>query len=296
MDRLTAMNVFCEVAARGSLTDTAGALDMSRAMVSRYVESLERWLGVRLLHRTTRRVSLTPAGEEAFARCRQMVDSARELQGIAEVRRGAPTGKLRITTSPSFAQAVIARLVAQFVRLHPRTQIELVALDRAVNLVEERIDLAIRIGNRREENLVAKSLGTCHSVLCASPGYLAAHGTPATLEALAEHRCVTHAYVSRKEFRLHQGDTIVRVPVSGPVQCNEASIAREATLAGAGIAMLPLYLVAPDLAAARLVRVLAAHEPERLGIHALYLSRRNPPLVLRAMLGFLAEHLGATPQ
>src|SRR3954451_12155893 len=123
MDRITAMQVFVEVADRASLTGAAGALDISRAMVSRYLESLERWLGVRLLHRTTRRVSLTDAGEEALQRCRQMLELSRDVQSVAGARRTAPSGKLRITTSASFAEAWLAGVVAEFLNRHPLTQV-----------------------------------------------------------------------------------------------------------------------------------------------------------------------------
>src|SRR5436309_12876995 len=122
MDRITAMQVFSEVADRASLTDAASALDMSRAMVSRYLASIEHWLGVRLLHRTTRRVSLTDAGEEALRRCRQMLELSRDLETVAGARRAAPQGKLRITTSTSFAAAYLANVVTAFLSQHSQTQ------------------------------------------------------------------------------------------------------------------------------------------------------------------------------
>ena len=178
MDRITAMQVFAEVADRASLTEAAQALDMSRAMVSRYLESIERWLGVRLLHRTTRRVSLTDAGEEALQRCRQMLELSRDVQSVAGARRAAPAGKLRITTSTSFAEAYLADVVTDFLAQYPQTQVELIALERTVNLVEERIDLAVRIGNVLDDSLVARKLGVCRSVVCASPAYIKASGYP----------------------------------------------------------------------------------------------------------------------
>ena len=151
---------------------------MSRAMVSRYLESFERWLGVRVLHRTTRRVSLTDAGEEALQRCRQMLELSRDVQSVAGARRDAPGGKLRITTSTSFATAYLADVVTEFLTRYPQTQVELIALERAVNLVEERIDLAVRIGNVLDDSLVARKLGVCRSVVCASPAYIKASGYP----------------------------------------------------------------------------------------------------------------------
>jgi DNA-binding transcriptional LysR family regulator len=289
MDRIRAMQVFTEVADRGSLTDAGEALDMSRAMVSRYLESLESWLDARLLHRTTRRVSLTDAGAEALPRCRQVLDLTNEVQAAAGARNTVPTGKLRITTSTSFAQAHLAAAVSDFLKQHPQTQIELIALERTVNLVEERIDLAVRIGNQLDDTLVARRLATCLSVLCASPAYLAAHGAPATPEQLRAHSCVTHAHMGPTEWRLQQGGKTVKVPVSGPLQSNEVAAMRQAALDGLGIALMPTYFISEDIAQGRLVRLLPGYEPEQLGIHAVYLSRQHQPLLLRAMLDFLAE-------
>lgn len=289
MDRFIAMQVFVEIAERGSLTEAAGALDISRAMVSRYLESLEQWLGVRLLHRTTRRVSLTEAGAEALTGCRQVLELTRDLHATAGARQLAPSGRLRIAASASFAQACLADAIADFLARYPMTQIELLVQERAVNLVEERIDLAVRIGNQLDDALIARRLGVCHSVLCAAPAYLASAGTPLAPDALAAHRCITHAHVGRSELRLRLAGELIKVPVSGVLQTNESTVARQAALRGAGIALLPTYLVSADLLAGTLVAVLPAFEPEALGIHAVYLSRQHQPQLLRLMLDHLAE-------
>jgi DNA-binding transcriptional LysR family regulator len=289
MDRIRAMQVFTEVADRGSLTEAGEALDMSRAMVSRYLESLETWLGARLLHRTTRRVSLTDAGAEALPRCRQVLELTNDVQAAAGARSTVPTGKLRITASTSFAQAHLAAAVSDFLKQHPQTQIELIALERAVNLVEERMDLAIRIGNQLDDTLVARRLASCRSVVCAAPAYLAAHGTPTTPEQLRTHRCLTHAHVGPTEWRLQRDSKTVKVPVSGPLQSNEVAATRQAALDGLGVALMPTYFISADVAEGRLVRLLPGYEPEILGIHAVYLSRQHQPLVLRVMLDFLAK-------
>ena len=291
MDRIKAMQVFAEVADRASLTEAAQALDMSRAMVSRYLESIERWLGVRLLHRTTRRVSLTDAGEEALQRCRQMLELSRDVQSVAGARRVAPAGKLRITTSTSFAAAYLADVVTDFLTQYPQTQVELIATERTVNLVEERIDLAVRIGNVLDDSLVARKLGVCRSVVCASPTYIKASGTPSDPDDLRHHRCITHAYVGRTEFRLQRNCQTLRIPVRGQLQSNEAAVTRRAALAGAGIAMLPTYFVSADLASGERIRLLPDCEPERLGIHAVYLSRQHQPQLLRMMVDFLADRM-----
>lgn len=292
MDRIRAMQVFTEVADRGSLTEAGEALDMSRAMVSRYLESLESWLGARLLHRTTRRVSLTDAGAEALPRCRQVLELTHDVQAAAGARSAVPTGKLRITTSASFAQAHLAAAVSDFLKQHPQTQIELIALERTVNLVEERMDLAVRIGNQLDDTMVARRLATCRSVVCAAPAYVAAHGAPTAPEQLRAHRCLTHAHVGRTEWRLQRDGNTLKVPVSGPLQSNEVAATRQAALDGLGIALIPTYFISADVAQGRLVRLLPGYEPEALGIHAVYLSRQHQPLLLRVMLEFLAKRFG----
>jgi DNA-binding transcriptional LysR family regulator len=289
MDRLTAMEVFVEAAERASLTSAASALGMSRAMASRYLEWCERWLGVRLLHRTTRRISLTAAGTEALERCKQVLEITHDVRAVADTRRVAPKGRLRITASSSFAQAHLATAIVDFLALYPQTEVELIAVDRVVNLVDERIDLAVRIGNQLDDTLVARSLGVCRSAICASPAYLALHGVPASPAELFAHRCVTHSSVGRSEYVLLRDDEIVRVPVRSVLRSNETAVTRRATLDGAGIAQLPTFFVSSDLARGALVRVLPEYEPERLGIHAVYLSRVHQPLLLRLMLDFLAE-------
>lgn len=288
MDRFTAMQVFTEVADRASLTEAATALDMSRAMVSRYLVSLESWLDVRLLHRTTRRVSLTDAGTEALEHCRQVLALTHDVQARAGQRSAAPHGRLRITASVSFAQAWLAQVLADFLVQYPQTQIEVLALDRAVNLVEERIDLALRITNTLDDGMVMRRLADCRSVLCAAPAYLAKHGQPLTPDALRSHACLTHARVGQSEYRLRYQDQHLRVPVGGPLQSNETTVLMHAALNGAGIAMLPSYLVCEPLRDGRLVHLLPDCEPEVLGVYASYLSRKHQPHVLRTLLDFLA--------
>lgn len=292
MDHLGAIRTFIEIADQGSLTKAAETLDLSRAMVSRHLDGLERWLGTRLLHRTTRRVGLSEAGAEALPRLRQMLDLAADLQAVSGARRAEPTGKLRITTSLSFAMACLTQAIVEFQRLHPRITVDLVTVDRAVDLVAERIDLAVRITNRLDDGVVARRLASCRSVLCAAPAYLALHGQPQQAADLAAHACITHAFGSRAEYRLAHADRLVVQTVAGPLSGNETAVVRQAALAGAGIAMLPTYFVGDDLLRGTLVRVLPDHEPEALGIHAIYLSRQHQPLPLKLLIDFLADRFG----
>lgn len=292
MDRLTAMRVFVEVAERGSLTQAGERLGLSRAMVSRHLASLEQWLGARLLHRTTRRVGLSDAGEQALPRCRRLLEMADEVQAAAGMLRDEPAGRLRITTSPSFAQAQLTAAVAAFQQRYDRVEVDLLAIDRPVNLVDERIDLAVRITNTLDDAFVARRLATCRLVLCAAPAYLARRGTPAAAEDLKIHNCLTHAFGSRAEYKLRHAGQLLHVPVGGSLFSNETAVLRAAALAGAGIAMLPTYYVRADLESGALVGLLPAYEPEPLGIHAVYLTRRHQPQALRLLVEFLADRFG----
>lgn len=295
MDRLTAARVFVEVVERGSQTAAAEHLDMSRAMISRYLGELENWVGARLLHRTTRRLSLTGMGAELLPRCRDMLALADELQSAGQRVSGQLAGTLRIASSQSFAQAWLAQAVAAFVEQHPGVAIDLQVSSQAVNLVEERIDLALRITNQLDPNLIARRLATCHSVLCAAPAYLARHGVPQTPAELARHNCLTYAYFGRSLWQFERDGEPSGVPVSGNISANESTVLLEASVAGAGISLQPLYAAAPLLRAGHLVQLLPQYRAEALGIHALYGSRRQMLPALRALLDFLAARLQADP-
>jgi DNA-binding transcriptional LysR family regulator len=290
MDRLTAARVFVEVADRGSLTQAAEHLDMSAAMVSRYLAAVEGWLGARLLHRTTRKVSLTDAGLAALPSCRQLLDIAQDTEHLAAERSREPSGVLRVTTASSFAEAQLTRVLAEFQRMHPQVDLMLSVGDQPADLVAERVDLAVRITNTLDDTMITRRLARCRSVLCASPDYLMRHGTPSEPADLQKHRCVAHAFGIGRQYRFTRGNEEVTVPVSWRFHTNETAVLRQAVLCGVGIGMLPTYYnLGPDLQAGRLVRLLPEHEPEEMGIHAIYLSRRHQPLALRLLVDFLAQ-------
>ena len=293
MDRMTAMNVFVEVVERGSLTAAADALDMSRAMVTRYLAEVERWLGARLLHRTTRRISLTGPGEAALLRFRQMLAIGDELHGELATDNPEPHGLIRVTASVSFGQIHLAAAVAVFVKRYPLTRVELLLVDRVVNLVEERVDIAVRISRAIDPALIARRLAPCRSVLCAAPSYLAERGAPATADALAAHNCLTHHYVGKSVWHLQRDGRAIAVAVGGNISANEASLLLEAVRAGAGIAMLPTYQIAPLLRSGELIEVLPDYQVEGLDIHAVYASRRQLPTIMRSFLDFLVERFAS---
>lgn len=292
MDRLTSARVFVTVAERGSLTQAAEQLEMSTAMVSRYLVALEDWLGARLLHRTTRRVTLTDAGQLALPSCRRLLETAEDVKLIAGNLSQEPRGRLRITSALSFAEAQLAPALVAFQQRYPQVKIALSTTDQGVNLVAEQIDLAVRISNSLEPTLIARPLAVCRSVLCATPQYLNEHGTPRTVDELKQHRCLVHTLVSATQFRFKNGDEVLEPMVDIGFSTNETAILRRAILAGGGIGILPTYYVSDELKKGELVRLLPEHELNTLGIHAVFLSRQHQPLALRLLVDFLAQRFG----
>jgi DNA-binding transcriptional LysR family regulator len=289
------MQVFVSVVDSGSQSAAALQLDMSRPVISRYLAELEEWVGARLLHRTTRRLSLTPAGNEILERCRQMLSSASDLQNAVNQPQQAPKGLLRITTTTSFGPQ-LARAVTAYCKRHPGVAVDLMMLDRTVNLVEERIDLAIRMTTRLDPSLIARRLSVCRSTICASPDYLREHGTPKKVADLALHNCLTHSYVGKSLWEFDHKGKQSSVAVSGNISANEAMVLLSAALAGAGVAHLPSYAAAPYVASGKLVTLLPQHEPTVLDIYGVYASRKHMPATLRTMLDFLAERFAGEPE
>jgi DNA-binding transcriptional LysR family regulator len=293
MDRITAARVFVSIAERGSMIAAADVLDMSRAMVTRYLAEMEEWAGARLLHRSTRRLSLTDAGDITLARCRRMLEVADDMAVAAGDDADTPQGLLRITCSQSLAQAELAAAVGEYLKRYPRTSVDLQVNNRAVNLIEERIDLALRITNALEPNLIARQLGHCDSVVCAAPSYLKERGTPQRPQDLGGHNCLTYTYFGKSlwQFTGEEG-AAVSVPVSGNLSANEDLILLKAAEQGSGIALQPLYSAAPLIAAGKLVALLPGYTPSRMGIYGIYTSRQHMSPALRAMLDLLLTWFG----
>lgn len=294
MDRITAMQVFVSVVDSGSQSAAADQLDLSRPVVSRYLAELEEWAGARLLHRTTRKLSLTAAGAEMLPRCRQMLELATDMKNVVAIPEDAPQGLLRITVSTSFGQAQLAAAVADYVKLYPGVTVDMLLLDRVVNLVEERIDLAIRISKELDPNLIARRLTVCRSVVCASPAYLREYGKPTQPEQLALHNCLTHSYYG-SVWLLERDNEPVNVAVKGNISANDATSLVQATLAGAGVSLLPTYLAAPFIRSGQLQALLPEYHPQEFGVFGVYASRKHMPATLRTMLDFLAERYADGP-
>lgn len=292
MDRLTAMRVFADVAQTGSFTASSERLTMSRAMVTRYVAHMEQWLGARLLQRSTRSVTLTDAGEQCLRRCLQMLALAAEVEQETAPANGELRGQLRLTCSMSFGYAQLAPVLGDFLALHPRLKLDLNVSEGALNLVAERIDLAIRISADPDPALIARPLAICESLLVASPAYLERAGSPKEPRDLQGHRCLGHANFGRSEWHFARESNEAReqvVDVPTQFTANDATALMAAAEAGAGIALLPAYLVRPLLQAGRLELLLPAWQPPALTVYALYASRKHMAPALRALLDFLVR-------
>ena len=289
------MRVFVTVVDLGSQSAAADHLDLSRPVVSRYLAELEDWVGARLLHRTTRKLSLTAAGSETLPRCRQLLELSCDMQAAVSEPDDAPRGLLRLSVSTSFGQAQLAEAIAEYVKRYPLVTIDLQMLDRTVNLVDERIDLAIRTSNDLDPNLIARRLTVCRSVVCAAPAYLRDNPPPQRVEDLSRHNCLTHSYFGKSLWHFEENAEPVSVPVQGNISANEALTLERATLAGVGIAMLPTYLVANALRSGTLVRLLPEAKPRELNLNAVYTSRKHMPAALRSLLDFLVQRFPEEP-
>ena len=289
MDRIEAMNIFLTVVETGSFTATADRLDLSRPMVTRAVALVEEWFNARLLQRTTRRVSLTSAGERAVAHCQKMVDLAAEIEQDILAQQGELQGSLRIASNSSFGSTHLLLAIKDFLQRHPKLNIQFQLSDQSVNLIDERIDLAIRFTNQPDPNLIARPLATCHSLLVASPEYLAQKGIPQTPQDLAEHIYLAHANINRKEWKFYQNDREISLELTSQFTTNDTGALLNLTLAGGGIAMLPKYLLNEHLASQQLVPILTDWQLPTYQIYALYSSRHKLPLTIRTLVDFLVE-------
>lgn len=295
MDRLTAMRVFCEVATSGSFSATADKLDMSRAMVTRYVSELESWLNARLLQRTTRSVTLTDAGEQCLRRSQQMLALMENIEEETRSDDAELRGQLRLTCSTSFAFGHLARVISKFLALHPLLKIDLHVGDGTVNLVEARIDLAIRISSEPDPLLIARPLAICDSVLVAAPAYVRQAGLPAHPQDLPAHRCLSHANYGRNTWRFVRGDESVQIDIASHFSANDATVLLQAVLAGSGITLLPTYLMADHLDKGDLQIILPRWAAPPMTIYALFPSRRHLSPAVRVLLDFLVTEFAQQP-
>jgi len=297
MDRLTSMQVFVRVARYGSFAAAARELDMSRAMVSKHVMNLEESLGVRLLNRNTRQVSLTEAGADYLERLQHILSELDEAEESVATLTSEPRGILRLNAPPSFGAFHLVPMIGEFMQINPKVRVELTLTDHAAGVVEEGFDLAIEVGRLADSSMVARILAHSRLVVSGAPGYLKRRGIPKTPEDLADHNCLTSSrFPPRDEwpFRGPDGDTIFKV--SGTFRSNIGDAVHRMALNGLGLTMLPTYMIGNDLKAGRLQAVLTDYEPEPYAIAALYPDRRYLPVKVRSFVDFLAERFGPEPK
>lgn len=291
MDRITAARVFVEIIDQGSMIAAAEQLDMSRSKVTRYLSELELWANARLLHRSTRRLSLTDAGEQVLAQCRELLRVADNIP-LSEQNKGmAVRGHLRISCAHYAAEHILLPMLPDYQRLYPEVSLELQINNATVDLVEQRVDLAIRIAADLDPNLIARKLGECPSVLCASPGYLKQHGTPATLTELQQHQCLIYSHFDRHNiWRFQHKEEQRSQAVGGDLISSDSNILLKAAIRDMGISYQPLADAKPYLQSGQLIQILPEYQPITMNIYAVYHSRKQMPAALRLLLDAITEN------
>lgn len=290
MDRVIAAQVYNRICELGSLSAAARALGISRPMVSRYLEQMERWAGTRLIHRSTRKLTLTSAGEQVLQKTRNLSRLSQEIEDQSS--KDTPTGTLRVACAHFTAMQIVAPVLPAFLARYPALRVEMDVNNHPVSLVGERIDVAIRITDNPEPGMIARRLGECRSVLCASPGYLDINGTPQTLEALAQHNCLHYSFFAGQSWNfLTTGGEMVSVAVSGNLSASISALLLEAAINHCGIAMLPESEAQSAIDSGLLVCVLPALTPKPLAIYGIYQSRDFQPAAQRVFLDELVRSL-----
>lgn len=293
MDRFGDLDVFAHVVTAKSMSAAGRQLKLSPAVISKRIRRLEERLGVRLLQRTTRQLSLTEAGQGFYERVVSILSSIEDAEAWVASGTGQARGTLRVSAPTSFGRMHIAPHLKPFLDANPLVSVDLILTDAFVDIIGEGFDLAVRIADLQDSSLVAKRLAPNHRVLCASPGYLAARGVPDSIEALARHTLITH---NADQWRLDGPSGPVNVRVGGPLRTNSSEVVREALLAGIGIALRSTWDVGPELKSGALLRVLPEYSVgKRVAVHAVYPSRRHMEQKVRVFVDYLAELYGATP-
>ncbi|MGN7788507.1 LysR family transcriptional regulator [Enterobacter sp. 22452] len=295
MDRVIAAQVYNRICELGSLSAAARALGISRPMVSRYLEQMEKWAGTRLVNRSTRKLTLTAAGEKVLQKTRTLSQLSQEIED--QSAKDLPSGTLRVACAHFTAMHIIAPVLPDLLSRFPQLRVELDVNNHPVSLVGERIDVAIRITDNPEPGMIARRLGECRSVLCASPQYLATHGMPVHADDLAQHNCLHYSFFAGQSwhFLTPEGEN-VSVAVSGNLSASISSLLMDAAEKNCGIAMLPEQEAHAAIEQGTLVPLLTGLKPKTLAIHGIYQSREYQPAALRVFLDEIARYLSNDPR
>ncbi len=295
LDRVTGMQVFARVAALGSLSAASRALGMSQTMATKHMAALEEQLGVKLLHRTTRRLTLTEAGRNYLEAVERILGEIDDANAAASAASAQIRGTLRLNVPVSFGIREIAPLLPELTARHPALMVDLGLNDRQVDLIEEGWDLVIRIGSLANSSMIARRLAPCRTVVCAAPSYIRVHGRPKTIADLEKHTCLGYTLsraIGADRWSFGPGGKAV-VAIKGNLKANNGDALVAAAIGGQGIIYQPTFLVAREIHVGLLVPLKLDHDPVELdGIYAAYPPDRHPPAKVRATIDFLAERLG----
>lgn len=296
MDTLEGMRTFVAVARCGSFTTAAQKLGRSTALVSKYVGQLEERLQVRLLERTTRSLRLTDIGETYLRRAEELLAQIDELEGSLEQKHAAPSGTLVISAPVTFGEHYVATVVSKFVCQYVGVSVDLRLTDRFVNLIDEGVDLAVRIAELPDSSMIARHLCPARIVYCAAPSYLKRRGHPKIPGDLGEHDCIfdrNFRHPGAWPFQIDGKRTFVKI--NGRVMVNSAEAARAVALEGAGIALIPSYAIGGDLRTGRLIPLLVEYEALSLNVYAVYPHRQHLAGKTRAIVNMLVEMFSGEP-
>jgi DNA-binding transcriptional LysR family regulator len=285
--------VFARVVQSGSFTTAATQLGIPKSTVSRKVSELEERLNARLLQRTTRKLSLTDIGRTYYDYCARIVGEIEDAERAVSSLQDTPRGPLRVTAGTNVA--FLGTIVSEYLKRYPEVHLELVCTPRLVDLVEERFDVAIRMGPLADSSLVSTSLGRVRWFLVATPAYLESRGRPRSPEDLAKHDCLLFGTGLDAALRLEGGDTTVQVAVSPRLMVGDQDVLHAATTAGLGIALLPAFRCVEDLRAGRLERVLGEWTAPSTQVHAVYPSTRQLSTKVKSFIEHLHEHMTPPP-
>lgn len=296
MDRIDAMRAFVTVVTEGSFSNAATTLQLSPQLVSKYVSKLEERLGVRLLNRTTRRVSLTEAGTHYLQHAQQILLSIDEMDSQLGGLQQNPKGTLRISAPVSFALKHMARLVTDFQSYYPLVNVDLQLNDRKVDIVDEGFDVALRIGRLKSSSLIAKHVAPIRLILCASPEYLKKHGTPRRPEDLKDHRYLHYSYMEMDGKKgIYQWLNTKNSERGVEFHSNNGDVLVDAAIAGAGLALQPTFIASEAISSGKLIMVLPEFEPDPLGLYAVYAHRKLLPNKVRCFIDFIEGYYGTPP-
>lgn len=295
MDRFIEMEAFNAVVDSGSFVKAADSLNTSKAAISRYVSDLETRLGVRLLHRTTRKLSLTDEGQIFFLRSKELLSELNNAELEITSRNDVASGLIRINTPVTFGIKHLSPLWGKFLERYPEIKLEITLADRIVDLVEEGYDVAIRIANLASSNLISKKLSATRLILCASPAYLKKHGIPQHPDELAHHATIAYSLFSTKdEWHFDGPEGQISVKTNPRIHSNNGDTCRAVALNGMGIILQPSFLISEDIQSGALIELMPQYKSIELGIYAIYASRKHLAPKIRVLIDFLAENLKNT--